>query len=196
MFPPPPAPPKSQAGAKLIQAGQKQKQTAGRIQSASKRVRFFANNLNSNHRLVKTTEAMRTGLTAIRNILSPVQTTLNSVHDALDGIKVPKIEFSTTNIPTPVGSIRVVTGITIDNTKPFLTAAGFFGNMADQVSDLRGSLQEMKTSLTELLDYVPQMREGLRNFADDLQDAADNLDATGDALIEAGGSAGSPPSYP
>lgn len=192
MLPPPPAPPKSQAGAKLIQAGQKQKQTAGRIQSASKRVRFFANNLNSNHRLVKTTEAMRTGLTAIRNILSPIQSAFTSVHDALDDIKVPKIEFSTAN----VAGVSVVTGITIDSTKPFRTTANFFATMAEQVSDLRGSLLEMKTSLTELLDHVPQMREGLRNFADDLQEAADNLNATGDALIEAGTGAGSPPSYP
>ena len=188
-----PNPPKSQTGPKLVVAGQKQKATAGRMRSASKRVRFFANNLNSNHRLIKTLEAMRTGLTAIRNILSPFQTALTSVHDALDNIKVPKIEFNTTTI---LGGITVVTGISIDHTKPFLTTANFFGTMAEQVSDLRTSLQEMKTSLTELLDHVPQMREDLRNGADDLAEAADNLDATGDALIDAGNAMSSPPSYP
>lgn len=189
-----PAP--SSAATKLKIAGEKQKQTASRLRSAAKRVHSFGVRLNSNHRLVKTAVALRTGLHSVRIILSPVYTALDSIHDALDSIKVPKVEFTKGSVM----GISVVTGISVESTKPFNATANYFATLATKVEELRGSLQEMETSLTELIDHVPQMKQGILNGAEDLYDAAENLDATGDALIDASKSVPpqppSPPSFP
>lgn len=188
-IPRPPAPPNAPSGAKLIQAGQMQKQSASRLRLLANQVRIFADSLTTEHILVKTVRAIRTALIAIRVILEPIQTALSGLFDALNSIKVPKLEIKTAKV---VG-ITVVTGISIENTKPLAGAAMFFATMATAVGNLRESLGTMRDSLGELLKHRAQFRLGLWNLANELRLTAESMDATGDALIQAGSS---PPNAP
>jgi hypothetical protein len=166
----------------MVEAGEKQKQTAAKLKSAGGKLRSGAVYLNSDGQIVAAIKGLKTGATAIRVVLGPVVSALNFVEQTLNGITVPTISTSTTKIM----NVNVITGIQIGSTKPLQTVGAKVGQIGEKVDGVRTQLDSMADQLGQLESNMPKIKNEIVQAADDIEASCNSMTEMGDKMIDAG----------
>ena len=167
-------------GDELIDAGKKQVSTGGRLKDAAVQLRDFGGALAPGEQIPDSMISVRDGATAIRSLLTPVVQALQSLTNALNGVRVPTLSPQFTSIDFPViGRVRFVTGISTGSTSP-LTGA------ATRVETVRSNIAKIRDALKTIADGLNDLKKELPNVRKNLKDAASEMESGGADLIEAG----------
>ncbi len=174
-------------GDAMIANGEKQISTGGKLKKAAGQLNGFAVALERGGTIDDSVVALRTDMTAIWQLLSPVVGALAFIRNAFNAFKVPTIDVSRTSIDFPVvGRIRFVTGIDIGSTAPFAGVAARVEAIRINVSDVRASVRTMGISLRDLRNQMPGIQAELMRSSVEIDGAGTDMVAGGNEMIDAG----------
>jgi hypothetical protein len=169
-------------GPLLIVAGEKQKETAGKLKVASTKLRDLSTVLNPTGHVVQNLRLFRNAVGVVRLLLMKIRNQLRLFEEGLASIKVPYISFSTTKI----GSVTVITNMSINETRPFLPISAKIAEVAEDLSNMREGLWTLYSGLDALDQRMPHIQNELVQGADALESASNSMTIVGEKMIEAG----------
>jgi hypothetical protein len=178
-------------GTSLTETGRSQVAAGERLRGTGGRIRALAGLLRSDKQILRSLEEIETGVRAVRSVLGLVVTGMNAAGSALNGIRVPTLQVRSASLAIPVvGDVRVVTGIDVEDARPFGPAASALDGVARQFDDVRTGLLAVAHAMRDVRQELPAIRAELTGAADECTAAGDTLAESGRLLQDAGASLG------
>lgn len=176
-----------QVGRKLIAVGEAQRKTGNKLKHSATELRGIAATLDENARVDTALGSIKTAARSIRELLTPVSTALHSIAGALDSVKVPDFGWDKTSFDIPgFGTLKVITGISRSDSRPFRTIGSNVETVADNIDNIRAGLRTIADGAKDLQEQLPGLKTRVLSGADDMEQGGLDLVAAGTAISEAG----------
>lgn len=173
-------------GTQLVTVGQNEQSIGDKVIRASARIEQLSASFKPDGQFSNSLAEIRSGVATIAGYLGPVASALTFIVNGLNGISIPVVRFTTSNIPGIVGNVTFVTGITVDSTKPFSSIAARVNTVLANVNATIKTLNDIAAGIQNFRNEFPDIQAQLAETSRDLQQGGTEMTGAGVAMEKAG----------